>query len=332
MRIWALVDDKPGNRTQSIGVAERLSAGQPGSLLEIKQLQPGLFSRLPNALLGDSLRGYDSIGRNALLEALKEGNGPDVVIAAGRRLVPALRYVKRHHPKTISVYIMHPQVALTNFDLIAMPEHDEPPKMKNIFPTVGAPHRMTTLRAWEAADAEKARFANLPHPRIALLAGGNAGDCRWKTSDWQKLAQAVRALAERSSAHVMVTTSRRTGDRGTQALMQSLPEDAFFHRWQPEGDNPYAAMLGSADAIVVTGESMSMLSEACSLGKPVFFYVPEDGVEAKHARFHDSLVKSGHAQKLDAGSSLRWAPSAPLDEAGRVAEAILRKYRPEIDA
>ena len=42
------------------------------------------------------------------------------------------------------------------------------------------------------------------------------------------------------------------------------------HRWRPDDpDNPYAAFLGLADEIIVTGDSASMLADACVTGRPV---------------------------------------------------------------
>src|SRR5262249_1170230 len=42
--------------------------------------------------------------------------------------------------------------------------------------------------------------------------------------------------------------------------------------WAARGDNPYLAFLGLADAIIVTGDSISMLAEACATGKPVHIF------------------------------------------------------------
>lgn len=317
MRIWALVDEKPGNRTQSLGVAEALAARQPGSAFEVKQLELGALSRLPNRMLGKSLLGYTAASREEISAPY-----PDVAIAAGRRLVPALRAIKAASPATRIVYLMDPQVPLSLFDLVAMPAHDQPPALPNVMATTGSVHRMHPARMAAAVEEAK-RFAHLSHPRIALLAGGDTGDCRFTAHDWMLLGTLVRNLAEEAGASLLATTSRRTGDTATQILMTALPADTFFHRWQPEGENPYHAMLATADALVVTGESMSMISEACALGKPVFIFTPEGGVHAKHARFHTAVLARGYAQALTDQSTLAWKPPAPLDEAGRVADAIL---------
>src|SRR5581483_2108548 len=46
-----------------------------------------------------------------------------------------------------------------------------------------------------------------------------------------------------------------------------------FYRWRPaDPDNPYFGYLAVADAFIVTGDSMSMLAEACSTGRPVHVF------------------------------------------------------------
>jgi mitochondrial fission protein ELM1 len=49
------------------------------------------------------------------------------------------------------------------------------------------------------------------------------------------------------------------------------------HRWKPDdAENPYLGFLALADAIVITGDSESMLAEATALGRPVYVYpLPE---------------------------------------------------------
>ena len=40
--------------------------------------------------------------------------------------------------------------------------------------------------------------------------------------------------------------------------------------WDGEGENPYFGLLGLADFLVVTCDSVNMVSEAASTGKPVY--------------------------------------------------------------
>ena len=90
------------------------------------------------------------------------------------------------------------------------------------------------------------------------------------------MGEAVAELAIREGGSVLATTSRRTSRRVANTLERSLGEAcAHFHHWEPSNQqsrNPYMGYLALADAIVVTGESASMLAEACATGKPVYIY------------------------------------------------------------
>ena len=50
-----------------------------------------------------------------------------------------------------------------------------------------------------------------------------------------------------------------------------LPRSSFLHRWRRDGDNPYAGLLALSNSFVVTGDSASMLAEACASGRPVHY-------------------------------------------------------------
>ena len=65
-------------------------------------------------------------------------------------------------------------------------------------------------------------------------------------------------------------------------LRDTLAGDKNFI-WDGAGKNPYFAMLGWADAILVTADSVSMLSDACTTGKPVYL-IPRMAVI--HALMH----------------------------------------------
>ncbi len=55
--------------------------------------------------------------------------------------------------------------------------------------------------------------------------------------------------------------------------MQTVSCPAHVYRWSAGAtDNPYFAFLGLADEVIVTGDSMSMLAEACATHKRVYIF------------------------------------------------------------
>ena len=81
---WVLVDDRPGNSTQSIGLADGL--GWP---YQIKKLCLRPLARLHNRLLGASRAGVDRARSSPL-----EPPWPELVIAAGRRTAPVALWIR----------------------------------------------------------------------------------------------------------------------------------------------------------------------------------------------------------------------------------------------
>lgn len=314
--IWALIDDRPGNATQVLGVAEHLATAN--AQVEYKHISYSKLSALPNALLGASAIGVTKATRKAL-----KAPWPAVVIGAGRRMVPVMRAIKKRSPSTKLVYLMHPQVGLQHLDLIAIPQHDEPPQHPRVMSTLGTPHRITRQMADEAAAQWSGVLSHLREPRIAVLLGGSSNNTEYTMEDWQRLGAALVGLRSRLHASLLITTSRRTGAEATQLLQQMLQGSGYFHAWDDGGENPYLALLALADGVVVTGESMAMCSEACAMGKPVWIATPATGMSNKYTKLHQALYQAGYAKPFGQQSALDWKPPAPLIEAKRVADRIL---------
>ena len=79
------------------------------------------------------------------------------------------------------------------------------------------------------------------------------------------------------------------------------------------GANPYYAYLAIADAVLVTADSVSMISEAAATGKPVHV-IGLDGGDAKFARFHAMMREAGITRPF-AGRIESWSYSPPDDTA-----------------
>jgi mitochondrial fission protein ELM1 len=134
----------------------------------------------------------------------------------------------------------------------------------------------------------------------------------------------LAARVAAGSGSVMATTSRRTGEEAAAAVARSLEgKPGPLFRWGDGGPNPFAGFLAWADAVVVTGDSVSMLSEALAAAAPVFVAMPglDPSAAPRHAALHRSLYEAGQARPFDAFPEP--FARAPLDESGRVAAEIL---------
>jgi len=264
-RVWVLADDRPGNTTQSIGLAETL--GWP---YELKRLQCRWPSRLHNRLLGAHRLGIDARRSSPL-----EPPWPDLVIAAGRRTAPVALWIRKRAGGDTKIVMLGRKGAddARRFDLAVTPSYcrllPHPRRVE-----IAAPlHRVSEALLAEARRGWQERLGAARRPRIALLVGGTSGQYRLGAAVARRLAADVVRMSQSCGGSVFVTTSRRLGAAATHALCSGMQEVAHLHRWTPRAtENPYLGYLALADAFVITGDSESMLSEACSLGKPVYVY------------------------------------------------------------
>ena len=61
--------------------------------------------------------------------------------------------------------------------------------------------------------------------------------------------------------------------------------------------NPYPGILGVADAIIVTSDSINMVSEAAITGKPILIAQWQRETGRINA-FHNAMMKAGHTAPL----------------------------------
>jgi len=267
--VWVLADDRPGNSTQSIGLADGL--GWP---YQIQRLHPGPLSRLHNRLLRASRAGIDAARSSPL-----EPPWPELVIAAGRRTAPVALWIREQSAgRTRLVQLGRNGADLADlFDLAVTPGYCRLFPHPNRIETSATLHAVSRSRLSQAAASWKQRLEAAPAPRIALLVGGPSGQYQLGSAVARRLAQDVMRFARDAGGSVFATTSRRLSQAAGDALCDAFGDGARVHRWRPnDADNPYLGFLALADAIVITGDSESMLAEATALGRPVYVYpLPE---------------------------------------------------------
>jgi hypothetical protein len=262
--VWVLTDDRGGNTTQSVGLAEAL--GWP---YQRKSLHPGPLSILHNRILGASRAGIVQARSDAL-----EPPWPDLVIAAGRRSAPVALWIRaQSQGRTRLVQLGRKGGdAAGRFDLVATPGYcrlfPHPHRLETCAPL----HSVTPARLAEAGRRWRDRFASLPSPRIAVLVGGSSGQYRIDAGQASRLAEQVSRMARELGGSILASTSRRTPRAASDALRAGIGGEAFVYRPGDPGENPYLGMLAWADAIVATGDSESMLAEAAATGKPIWIY------------------------------------------------------------
>jgi uncharacterized protein len=299
---------------QGIAVAE--AVGLPFSLRRGRVTGAMRFLPAPLQLLLPPARLLGSVAANEKLEA----PWPRLIISIGRRSVPIALAIKQlGAPKVFALHIQNPKVPARLFDLIAAPVHDgfEAP---NVITTFGAVHGVTGDRLAEAGQRFAPRVKQLPHPRIAVLLGGESQAFSFPPDHAAALGAKLARVAKDSGGALLVTPSRRTRADSVAALAQAI-KDVPHLLWDGTGDNPYFAFLALADTIVVTEDSVNMVSEAAGTGKPV--YVQKlPGRSIRLARFHRLMQQRGATRPFE-GRLESWS-YVPINDTEMVAASIRR--------
>ena len=310
---WVVSDGKVGMENQCLGLAEaleidpvvkRIVVGKPW-----RWLQPTL-----------TLNGLGSLN-------LKKGDDlsppwPDLIIATGRHTVTAVLAIKKTAGAGIrTVQIQNPGVDPARFDLVITPAHDQLAG-DNVLAMTGSMHRISTQKLTDARRVFEGRYRALPRPLVSVLVGGANKAFRFDADTAARLGRNLREMAATHKTGLAITTSRRTDPAATRALRAALV-DTPADIWDGTGDNPYFGLLALADAIVATGDSVNMVSEALATGQPVhIFDLP--GGSPKFTRFHELLRARGLTRPFT-GRLESWAYEPP-DDMHRATEAVLRLF------
>lgn len=301
LNCWVITEGMAGTENQCIGIAEAL--GVTPTIMQIGLHQPW-----------KTLSPWIGFECACSFTKLLNSPWPDLLIAAGRKSVAASRYIKKQSGgKTFTVQLQDPKTSPDQFDLVAVPHHDKL-RSNNVIVTHGAPNRLTPEKLKQAHKEFAPLFQKLQSPRVAVLIGGNSRTHKMTPEITKKLVRQLKQL----DAGLMITTSRRTGEENIKILQEGLKgTDAYI--WDGTGGNPYFGMLAWADHILVTADSVSMLSDAGTTGKPAHM-IPLEGNSLRFDRFHNHLQEIGVLRPFD-GNLENWSYE-PLRDAQLIARVI----------
>ncbi|MCF7223269.1 mitochondrial fission ELM1 family protein [Marilutibacter chinensis] len=309
---WTLSDGHAGNVRQATALTAALGlAARDWTLTARAPWRWWAPRRLPGSR---SAFGPDFARALALGDAVL----PGLAIGCGRQAALATRLLRRHG--VAAVQILAPRIATRHWDLVIAPEHDGL-LGRNVINLLGSLHPVDDL--WlAAARRDFPAFGELPGPRTAVLVGGSSAHADFDHAVFETLFDRVVERVRNEGGSVLATASRRTPPAAAARMRERLgrlPGIVWTSDTAGDRSNPYPGLLGWADRIVCTADSVNMLSEACATGAPVFAAGIER-VGGRPRRFVDSLLGRGRLRPLDAAMAA--FPVQPLRETARVAAEV----------
>ena len=343
-KIWILSDGRMGMRAQCLGLGQALTdhLDLKYPIYDLKISLPRLLAWLPPFWLhkifwisgGMPLTRFMSFISLLSEHAQKPTHYPDIVISCGRRtIVPTLllaHAAKKQGHACRTIYLQDPRYGYTDFDLILPPEHDvaRNPSLqaKNVIPTKGAIHRINDTVLAQAKETFSTMFKHVQSgPNIALLLGGPNKGYRFPDNLATQWGHMLGKYAHDNEARLLMTASRRTPQSAFLALTTACQAQAKnSYIWDNISPNPYLGMLAWADAIILTNDSINMISEACATGKPVFMLSLE-GHYPKFEIFYQNLSQLGLITPITETLPIpqNWGVAKTLNEPQRIAPLIV---------
>jgi hypothetical protein len=259
---WALTTGETGMRTQARGLAQAIA-----DRVEEKTVVRTWLSAWPHRMAAP---------------------WPDIIVSCGRRAARyALRARQASGGRLLAIHVQDPRWRAGDFDLVIAMEHDAIAPGPNVIKVATALHDLTPANLAAAAAAWTERLAPLGRPLVGVMIGGDLRGRRFSLDDGRRLLAGLRRLQTDAGAALAITPSRRTPDAVIQLFRHAFADNPRVLLWDRASENPYRPILALADRLIVTSDSVSMISEALATPHPVEVF---DLGFARHVGFVQGLV------------------------------------------
>ncbi len=279
LSIWIIDEGHPGHTNQSWGLVDALARQTeidcqsitarfklPGALRSIMRASLCRFGGLPFSV---TRRLYSNL-------SLPNGT-PDLLVSSGGRSIPLALSLRRsngcRHAFLGEVKPYPPSL----FDILLTPANQ--PGAAHTIETDLLVTRVTPEACQKTGDAFRSDH-DLGSDQFvaAMIVGGTSRSHRFVDSDWADLARGMNTLHERLGWSWLLTTSRRTGPTAENLLRRQLKTSAIIDAvwWNTNPQRVMQKYLGAANLVCVTRDSLTMVSEAVSSGRPTVVLSPRE--------------------------------------------------------
>ncbi len=281
-----IIDEKLSsiNQCQSI-VNELKKKTNKKILIKYITIKLNFMRYLPNFFI------YYFILIRSLFSVSKIKKNFDFILSCGRISAPFnLFYKKKNNCK--SCHILNPYFGYDKFDFIIVPDFDEGKfvKKKNLITTFGT--LVDKSKLLKKKD-NKLKFINIDKFKkiISVLVGGSGRSSKIEFSEIKSHIDTLNNFTNKYQ--VIYCFSRRTPYYLKKNIKKLANKSNFF--FPKNSYNPYWDVLKISDYILVTSDSISMISDSLSTGKPTYI-IPIKKTKKKIFNFKETLIESGKAR------------------------------------
>ena len=196
---------------------------------------------------------------------LTKNDSPDFIISCGRKSVIPSILLKKINPKIFTIHIQNPKVSSKNFDAIIAPAHDNV-YGHNVYKSKGAIHYIT----YEKIQAAKSYLADKIKSKkiVSIILGGPNKYYSFSNDQLIKIFDSIKYTFIGKGYEVIIVPSLRTPKKIIELAKKEMSR--FGYVVDSVDKQAYLSAYALATYIVVTCDSISMISEAMASGKPIY--------------------------------------------------------------
>jgi len=242
----------------------------------------------------------------------------DVIVSCGS-VLSAVNILLKMENNAHNLTVLDPGfLNRRQFDVIVVPRHDAARKrirktgsmvVTDLAPNLIEADEMNALRDKGGGDLQKKGDKIC----MGLLFGGDNPYFTFSGDLTRLVARGIKDASQELDAVYYVTTSRRTSDSAENILSQAFRDDPrclkFVSGKSDEDKRTVEKILAASDIVIVSGESISMVSEAVASGRKVLVFMPEKKTsrKTKYESFARDLERKGYLRCVKAEEIAREA-------------------------
>ena len=255
LKALLLTEGMHGMISQVEGMAKALNAEYSHKIVRLSfpwNLIPPKFTPISQIVLKDKIY-------------ITESEIPDVIISCGRKSVIPSILLKKKNSNIFTIHIQNPKVDSKNFDAVIAPRHDSY-YGSNVYSSEGAIHYITYEEIQAAKNYLSSKIKS--NKIVSIILGGPNKYYSFSKEQLMEIFQSIRSSFTLNGYETIIVPSMRTPKTIIELAKKEMGK--FGHVVDRVDKQAYLSAYALAKYVVVTCDSISMISEAAASGKPIY--------------------------------------------------------------